>query len=117
MSSTAPSGSDGSSPASVTRWSAHPARPSVPGDAPASAPGAEMGAQTAPSLVIDCDSCLARGPACCDCVVTCLLGPPPPEGRRLDDEQVQAIDALSASGLVPPLRLVTAVDGHVDPGA
>jgi hypothetical protein len=50
-------------------------------------------------------------------VVTCLLGPPPPEGRRLDDEQVQAIDALSASGLVPPLRLVTAVDGHVDPGA
>ena len=70
-----------------------------------------------PSLVIDCDSCLARGPACSDCVVSCLLGPPPPEGRRLDEQQVQAIDALSASGLVPPLRLVRAVDSHVDPGA
>lgn len=72
---------------------------------------------TATSVIIDCDSCLVRGAACADCVVSCLLGPPPPEGRRLDDEQVQAIDALSASGLVPPLRLVTAVDGHVDPGA
>lgn len=69
------------------------------------------------SLVIDCDSCLVRGDACADCVVSCLLGPPPPQGRRLDDEQVQAIDALSTSGLVPPLRLVTAVDTRVDPGA
>lgn len=69
------------------------------------------------SVVIDCDSCLVRGDACGDCVVSCLLGSPPPAGRRLDDDQVQAIGALSASGLVPPLRLVTAVDGHVDPGS
>ena len=30
-------------------------------------------------MIIDCDGCLARGPACQDCVVTVLLGP---EGER-----------------------------------
>ena len=104
MSSTAPSGRDGSPP-------------QVAPLAPSAAPVAEMDARTTPCLVIDCDSCLARGPACSDCVVTCLLGPPPPEGRRLYEHEVQAIDALSASGLVPPLRLVTAVHSSVDPGA
>jgi len=80
-----------------------------------SAPPAEHPLPAARSMVIDCDSCLVRGDACTDCVVSCLLGPLPAAGRRLDDEHVQAIDALSASGLVPPLRLVTATDGHVVP--
>lgn len=117
MSSTAPSGRDGSPPALGSGWPAASSLPSGAGDASALAPDVDSAAQTPPPLVIDCDSCLARGPACGDCVVTCLLGPPPPEGMRLDEHQVQAIGALSASGLVPPLRLVTAVDAQVDPGA
>jgi hypothetical protein len=56
-------------------------------------------------MLIDCDSCRVRGPACGDCVVTVLLGAPP-EGVRLDPEERTALDVLAASGLVPPLRLV-----------
>ena len=56
---------------------------------------------------IDCDSCLVRGLACHDCVVTVLLGPPPE--LRLDAEGLRALDTLAAGGLVPPLRLVEAV--------
>jgi hypothetical protein len=64
---------------------------------------------------IDCDSCLARGPAACgDCVVTVLLGSPP-SGVHLHPEERQALDALAAGGLVPPLRMVSAVDPPVDP--
>lgn len=58
------------------------------------------------SVRIDCDSCLVRGLACHDCVVTVLLGPPPE--LSLADEEVAAFDVLASSGLVPPLRLVTA---------
>lgn len=61
------------------------------------------------SIRIDCDTCLARGPACSDCVVTVLLGPP--EELRFDNEQCHALDALATGGLVPPLRLVTPVTG------
>ncbi len=57
---------------------------------------------------IDCDTCLVRGLACHDCVVTVLLGPPPELGVAEDD--LAALDALAAGGLVPPLRLVTPVD-------
>lgn len=35
-------------------------------------------------MVIDCDECAARGPACGDCVVSVLLGGPPGE-RELGD--------------------------------
>jgi hypothetical protein len=42
---------------------------------------------------------------CGDCVVTVLLGAPP-EGVVLDPEEQQAIEALAAGGLIPPLRLV-----------
>ena len=38
------------------------------------------------SVRIDCDSCLVRGLACHDCVVTVLLGPPP-ELTLADDEE------------------------------
>ena len=70
-------------------------------------------------LHVDCDKCVARGPACDDCVITVLLIAPegsggiPPgmntaSGPAVDldpDEQV-ALSALADSGLVPPLRLI-----------
>ena len=62
------------------------------------------------SLVIDCDRCGVGGPACPDCVGSVLLGPPT-DSIALDADEVGALDALADSGLVPPLRLVTAVDG------
>lgn len=58
---------------------------------------------------IDCDTCLVRGPACQDCVVTVLLGPPPEWG--FDHEEAAALEVLAESGLVPPLRMVSAQDG------
>ncbi|MEO6470669.1 MAG: hypothetical protein ABIR57_02425 [Aeromicrobium sp.] len=62
------------------------------------------------SVVVDCDRCLVKSPSACgDCVVTVLLGSPP-AGIEIDAEEMRAIDALSSSGLVPPLRLVTAVN-------
>ena len=60
---------------------------------------------------IDCDTCVVRGLACHDCVVTVLLGPPPE--LEFDDEEKRALDALAAGGLVPPLRLVQSVDPPV----
>ena len=56
-------------------------------------------------MLIDCDECRVRGPACGDCVVTVLLGAPP-DGVHLDPEERDALEVLAASGLVPPLRLV-----------
>ena len=61
------------------------------------------------SVRIDCDSCLVRGLACHDCVVTVLLGPPPELG--FDDDERRALDVLADSGLVPPLRMVTPLAG------
>ena len=61
------------------------------------------------SVHIDCDSCLVRGLACHDCVVTALLGPP--EELSFDAEEQRALEVLAGSGLVPPLRLVTPVEG------
>ncbi|MEQ6901154.1 hypothetical protein [Nocardioides sp. YIM 152588] len=58
---------------------------------------------------IDCDTCVLRGLACHDCVVTVLLGPPPE--LTIDDEEQRALDVLADSGLVPPLRLVRPVEG------
>ncbi len=58
---------------------------------------------------IDCDTCLVRGLACHDCVVTVLLGPPPE--LTIDDEELRALDVLAEEGLVPRLRLVRPVDG------
>ncbi|GAA3665040.1 hypothetical protein GCM10022237_26330 [Nocardioides ginsengisoli] len=58
---------------------------------------------------IDCDTCVVRGLACHDCVVTVLLGPPPE--LMIDDDELRALDVLADGGLVPPLRLVQPVDG------
>ena len=67
------------------------------------------------SLTVDCDGCAVRGPACDDCVVTVLLGPP--RFRfELAAEELSALDALADAGLVPPLRLVRAVDGVTTDG-
>ncbi len=65
------------------------------------------------SVRIDCDTCLVRGLSCHDCVVTVLLGPPPE--LSFDDDEQQALAVLAESGLVPPLRMVTAVaEKHVE---
>lgn len=57
------------------------------------------------TLRVDCDTCIARGPTCDDCVVTVLLGAPT-TGLDLDSDERAALEALADSGLVPPLRLV-----------
>jgi hypothetical protein len=62
------------------------------------------------SVLIDCDSCLVRGLACHDCVVTVLLGPPPEIG--FDEDEQRALEVLADSGLVPHLRMVTPVGSH-----
>ena len=54
-------------------------------------------------MIIDCDSCEVRGPACGDCMVSALLGGPPGE---IDEAESTALAVLAGSGLVPPLRLV-----------
>ncbi|WP_028658859.1 hypothetical protein [Nocardioides insulae] len=60
------------------------------------------------STRIDCDRCDVRGLACHDCVVTVLLGPPPE--LTIEDEERRALEVLADGGLIPPLRLVEAVD-------
>ena len=56
-------------------------------------------------LHVDCDSCIARGPACSDCVISVLIGTPG-ETVDLDAGEQAALSALADSGLVPPLRLI-----------
>lgn len=53
-------------------------------------------------VVIDCDDCAVRGPACRDCVVSVLLGVPT---ELLEDERA-ALDVLAEAGMAPRLRLV-----------
>jgi hypothetical protein len=70
-------------------------------------------------MIIDCDACAVRGPACGDCVVSVLLGGPPVRGDiqppvsgdapvpvELDGAERAALAVLAGCGLVPPLRLV-----------
>ena len=64
-------------------------------------------------MMIDCDTCEVRGPACTDCVVTVLLGTAPtglyagnPAPIELDGQEQAAIAVLAGAGLVPPLRLM-----------
>ncbi|MDN5725949.1 MAG: hypothetical protein L0G99_08480 [Propionibacteriales bacterium] len=64
------------------------------------------------NLHVDCGTCSVRGDACGDCVVTVLLGAP--AELELNDDEQHALDALSGSGLVPPLRLVR---GSAEPEA
>jgi hypothetical protein len=50
-------------------------------------------------MLIDCDTCTARGTGCADCVVTVLLGAPP--GWQTDDPVVVSL-ADRAAGSVGP---------------
>jgi hypothetical protein len=76
-------------------------------------------------MIIDCDTCAVRGPACADCVVTVLLGFPQVRGDgdverggverggvELDGAEQAALAVLASSGLVPPLRLLAAPPGE-----
>jgi hypothetical protein len=63
-------------------------------------------------MLIDCDRCQVRGPACDDCVVGVLLGVPDPRAAgpagavHLEAPERRALDVLADQGLVPRLRLV-----------
>ena len=59
-------------------------------------------------LHVDCKTCVARGPACQDCVITVLLGASG-QGVDLDPAEQAALSALADSGLVPPLRLIPGI--------
>jgi hypothetical protein len=60
-------------------------------------------------MIVDCATCEVRGPACADCVVTFVLGPPDwLAGDGLPAAEQAALAVLADSGLVPPLRLVPA---------
>lgn len=81
-----------------------PSRPRETSIPPSLGQGAEC-----ESVTVDCDACTMRGIGCGDCVITVLLGGPP-YGVELDADERRAIDVLSAAGLVPPLRMVEALD-------
>ena len=74
-------------------------------------------------MLIDCDTCAARGVHCEDCVVSVFLGLPRAAHDEasatdapieLDQPERDAIGTLMAAGLVPPLRLV-ALPSPADP--
>lgn len=56
-------------------------------------------------MLIDCETCVVRGLACGDCVVTVMLGAPP-GAIEVDTEEQSALDVLARSGLVPRLQMV-----------
>jgi hypothetical protein len=62
-------------------------------------------------LHVDCDTCVARGVACDDCVVSVLLASGGPSAGivDLDPDEQAALQALAGSGLVPPLRLIPGI--------
>jgi hypothetical protein len=81
-------------------------------EAPQSA--SDEGERPAPAggaVLVDCDQCSVRGAGCPDCVVTFLLGSPP-DDVLLDADERRALDVLASAGLVPPLRMVQALDSH-----
>jgi hypothetical protein len=65
-------------------------------------------------MLIDCDTCTARGTGCADCVVTVLLGAPPgwqgvdpvvvPMTGRARTDVPDAIDGPAAEDVVLPPR-------------
>jgi len=57
-------------------------------------------------MLVDCDTCTAKGLACGDCVVSVILAKPPAQDLDLDDSEQRALRVLADSGLVPHLRLV-----------
>ncbi|GAB7146675.1 hypothetical protein [Mycobacterium riyadhense] len=59
-------------------------------------------------VIIDCDDCAVRGPACRDCVVSVLLGVP----ESLSHDERAALEVLADVGLAPRLRLVPVRRNH-----
>jgi hypothetical protein len=67
-------------------------------------------------MIIDCDRCTARGPACADCAVTFITGDFHVGGRAgvaghasLDAADLRALAALANAGMIPPLRYAPAM--------
>jgi len=62
------------------------------------------------ALHVDCDTCVVRGAACSDCVVSVLLGTPASTAGTpvvdFDPDEQAALKTLADSGLVPPLRFI-----------
>jgi hypothetical protein len=56
-------------------------------------------------MVIDCENCAVRGPACGGCLISVVLGAPP-DGVEIDDDERRALRVLADAGVVPHLRLV-----------
>lgn len=54
-------------------------------------------------MVIDCDNCTARGPACAECLVTAVIDGPA-RGAAFTPSEWAAIRVLSDAGLLPRLR-------------
>lgn len=61
------------------------------------------------TMRIDCQRCVVRGPACSQCVVSVICGPP--EQIEFNPDEQQAIVSLAAVGLVPPLRMLRVANG------
>lgn len=63
------------------------------------------------TLIVDCGRCSVRGPACADCVISVLLGPPEvaTTAQVLSGDERRALELLAASGMLPPLRHVEAL--------
>jgi hypothetical protein len=61
-------------------------------------------------MLIDCESCRARGVGCSDCVISLFIdGADGVNPVDLDDSERQALEVLAEGGLAPPLRLVPMV--------
>jgi hypothetical protein len=64
-------------------------------------------------MLIDCDTCTARGSGCADCVVTVLLGAPP--GWQTDDPVVVQMPVRDRREASATPGLPTAEDAVVPP--
>jgi hypothetical protein len=61
-------------------------------------------------MLIDCESCRARGVGCPDCVISLFIdGADGVNPMDLNESERQALEVLAEGGLAPPLRLVPMV--------
>jgi hypothetical protein len=61
-------------------------------------------------MLIDCESCRARGVGCSDCVISLFIdGAAGVNAVDLNESERQALEVLAEGGLAPPLRLVPMV--------
>ena len=51
-------------------------------------------------MIINCDWCETRGPACGNCAATVIAGEEP----ELGPAELRALTVLANAGLIPPLR-------------